>query len=234
MCRNIARLGSSMVRWIYFVLLSHHAIFILVEKIFAGIISICQNPNDILIYATCYTGISFAFNSFFIPDRVSAYVIGFFSADLIARFGDNMKWQLLWGFLILTLITNGIEIYTKYIWIPMLSGMYETIFNALCRYAHLFLGVALFFCMYECFKNIHYTSFLRLSDKYSYSIYIVHQFFILSPFSLMGIVNFQILNLIVVTFVIICAGVLLQYLSSIAVSIVTEKGFRISRNLSLD
>lgn len=47
LCTNIARFGTSMIRWLYLVLLSHHSIFVLVEKNFAGIISICQNSNDI-------------------------------------------------------------------------------------------------------------------------------------------------------------------------------------------
>lgn len=168
----------------------------------------------LMIYLFTFLAIQvlgFAFSSFFLPDRVSAYVIGFFSADLIARFGNRIEWLLLWCFMMVALIFNGVEIYTKYIWNLALSGMYETIFNALCRYAHLFLGVALFFCMYECFKNIHYYNILKASDKYSYSIYIVHQLFILSPFSLMSITSCNVINWVIVLILIALSGIMLKH-----------------------
>lgn len=158
--------------------------------------------------------LGFSFRSYFLPDRVSAYVIGFFASDLIARFGDRMKRFLSSVFLILTMVLNGAEIFTKYFWKPSFSGFRRTLFNGLYQYAHLFLGVALFFFLNECFRSIRYTGFLKASDKYSYSIYLVHVLFILSPFTLMSISSFRVLNWGVVVLAVLGAGVLLQSISS--------------------
>lgn len=159
--------------------------------------------------------LGFSFKSYFLPDRVSAYVIGFLSSDLIARYGCRMKRFLLWGFLILAFVLNSVEIYTKYFWNPSFPSLCQTLFNGLCQYAHLFLGVALFFCLNECFKSIRDMAFLKVSDKYSYSIYIVHLLFILSPFTLMSITMYAVMNWSIVVLAALCAGFLLQFLSNI-------------------
>lgn len=82
--------------------------------------------------------LGFFFRSYFLPDRVSAYVIGFLASDLIARFGDRMKRFLLSVFLILAMGLNGAEVFTKYFWKPSFSDFRRTLFNGLYQYAHLF------------------------------------------------------------------------------------------------
>lgn len=162
--------------------------------------------------------IEFAFNSYFLPDRISCYIIGFFAADLISRFGERFKVCLMWIFLIVALITNGIEVYSKYIASIVYSGIMMTLFNALCRYAHLFLGVALFFVMERVFQKINHSSVLKASDKYSYPIYIVHLLFILSPFSLMDLTRFNMFNWIIILASVIVSGVILQRVSDMIFS----------------
>lgn len=75
----------------------------------------------------------------------------------------------------------------------------QKIFLYFEKYAHLLLGVMLFLILLELLKRLKSCSLLRISDKYSYSVYIVHQLLILSPFSLMGLTKYSIVNCIVIT-----------------------------------
>ena len=68
--------------------------------------------------------------------------------------------------------------------------------------------------------SIDFLNLLRLnnslfdfSDKYSYCIYIVHQFFILSPFSIADVSDNFVLNWVVTMFVIFAAAIILKKIS---------------------
>lgn len=167
--------------------------------------------------------LGWAYASYFTPDRVSCYVIGFFAADMIKRYGQKFKIGLLLVFASIALLTNGIEIYVKYCWSPEMSGETKTLFYMWCRYAHLFLGVALFFGLNEIFKTTKYSLLLKVSDKYSYPVYIVHLLFILSPLTLMSLTVVNLVNWFIVVFSIIAAGVVLQVVSSKITSVVSLK-----------
>lgn len=62
-------------------------------------------------------------------------------------------------------------------------------------------------------RNIKDIYILKISDKYSYEIYLVHQLFILSPLTLMGISDYVSVNIIFVLFVICLSGFVLHALS---------------------
>lgn len=54
---------------------------------------------------------------------------------------------------------------------------------------------------------------IAFSDKYSYEIYLVHQLFILSPLTLLGVTDLKIFNMIITISVIVIAGILLNVVS---------------------
>ena len=155
--------------------------------------------------------IGISFNSYFHPDRVACYIIGFYIPS-ICKIAKKKQDQLLYIFVILSaFITNIIRIYVNYFSSASIS---ETAKTVITHYSHMLLGVALFLILYQLFKHISYLGILRLSDKYSYSIYIVHLLFILSPFTLMSITNIVILNWIFVIIATFLLGYLLTELSS--------------------
>ena len=162
------------------------------------------------------------FASYFKPDLVSCYVVGFFAADMIERYGKRCKNSICLVFVVTALVSNGFEIYAKYIGHFEFSGAIQTAFNVWCRYSHLFLGVALFFVMDELFKSVKYSKLLKFSDKYSYPVYIVHLLFILSPLTLMSLTSWNVLNWIIVLLLIIVSGVTLQIISTRLISAVSN------------
>lgn len=158
--------------------------------------------------------VGFLFNSFFDPDRVSCYVVGFFLADLFRRLSLNQSICLKWLLFFVALFMNVGEIYIKYISNVEFMGWQTVVFKALCRYSHMFLGIAIFILFYGHFKFMRYNDLLRYSDKYSYPVYLVHQLFILSPLSLMAITSVNLINWMLVLVASLCSGILLLKIGS--------------------
>jgi peptidoglycan/LPS O-acetylase OafA/YrhL len=57
---------------------------------------------------------------------------------------------------------------------------------------------------------------LDLSDKYSFYVYLVHQLFILSPFTLLTVTPHKILNWFLTIIAILVSAILLEFVSRIA------------------
>lgn len=149
------------------------------------------------------------FNSYFRPDRISGYIIGYFIAVLYKKYGFYLLKYLCVFIDVLCIFVNGVRIYFKYI-LHLKTG---TLFNYFENYAHLILGLAVFLTLYIAFKNIKNNRILKFSDKYSYSVYIVHQFFILSPFNLMTITLIKPFNWVIVLALVAVAAIILKYIS---------------------
>lgn len=97
------------------------------------------------------------------------------------------------------------------------------IFDYFEKYSHLLLGVAIFLTILIVFKNMTRRVFLDLSDKYSYYIYIVHQLFILSPFSLMEATTIMFVNWLIVLITIVISAIILKYISDKVTSFMNKK-----------
>lgn len=63
------------------------------------------------------------------------------------------------------------------------------------------------------FKKMNVPSFVRLSDRYSYYIYITHHLFILGPFSLAYLTSSTMLNLVLIILLTMFSAAFLMYLS---------------------
>ena len=158
--------------------------------------------------------LSLAYNSYFIPDRISCYIVGFFLADILTW--NDRKISFVQIMIVLLAISlNGVEVLGRYISPDLIAIMGETVFNAISRYGHCILGISLFTVLKVIFKNIRRNSLLDFSDKYSYSIYIVHLLFILSPFSLMRITPVTAINWTLVVVSVLISGILLNKTSEL-------------------
>lgn len=169
-----------------------------------------------LIYCGLFIAIQlmgFLFDSYFAPDRVSCFVSGFFLADLFKRFSPGQALLLKVVIVLFAFVINGAEVFVKYYSQITFVGWQDLVFRALCRYSHLLLGLAIFLLLYGRFRKGEYCIIWRLSDKYSYPIYLVHQLFILSPLTLMSITDINAINWLVVVIAIIFSGVLLYHLA---------------------
>lgn len=160
--------------------------------------------------------LGFVFNSYFKPYRIACYVVGFFMPSVIIRlrFKRNMVVSLT---VVCGMLLNILRIYLKYITTTPIPSY--IVIPVVC-YAHLMLGVSLFIVLMIFTKRIKYNSLLVWSDRYSYSVYIVHLLFILSPFSLMDFTEFPMINWAIVLMAILVSAIILQFVSQKLLSII--------------
>lgn len=155
--------------------------------------------------------IGFLLSSYFLPDRIACYIIGFVLADLY-RTLTRLESVIMDGILILIgIVLNVIRGYMEYNGIEIS----QTLVNAYVRYAHLFLGLSIFLILKIILANIKYNYLYNWSDKYSYHFYIVHLLFILSPFTLMNVTGFAPINCVLAVFASLISSVILLQVTSI-------------------
>ena len=143
-------------------------------------------------------------NSFF-PGNICCYMIGFFMSVFVKRYGNkviNLSFQFS---LFPCFLSNAIYITLKYIKGLEMQGVY----SHCTAYSHMFLALSLVTLFMIIFKNIKYGKFFEWSDNYSYEVYIVHQLFILSPFTLLTLTSNAALNILIALIVIFFSGYLL-------------------------
>ena len=115
----------------------------------------------------------------------------------------------------LCMIMNAIQIGAQYFSIPQVTGPWAVLQARWNDYAHVFLGITLFFAFRRAYHAIHSTRIHRWlspalcwSDRYSYDVYLVHHVYILSYCSLLYWVKPTILAL--------CATFVLTIITAIA------------------
>lgn len=169
-----------------------------------------STAKSIVIYSIILVAIQitgFAFNSYFLPYRVSCYVIGFFMGSLWPRFSKKNKRIFVLFVLIPTIIMSVGRIYFRYLTNGCFEGMALTAF---VLYSHMMLGITIFLVLIQLLHSIKYNAFLHWSDSISYHIYIVHVLFILSPFSLMELTAFSVINYLFIIIATIVTSICLK------------------------
>ena len=156
------------------------------------------------------------FANYFNPAWISCYVIGYWiGVNKKERFISEST--LLVVFTILALPLNLLQAYISYIWKPdfISSGLY----THWCNYNHVWLGIFLFLLGMKIFKKARFgRKVLNLTDRYSYETYLVHQFFILGPMSLMAVTSWLSLNIIIIYGCILVSAFALKKLEGLKLS----------------
>ena len=154
-------------------------------------------------------GIFIAFE-FFIPyfnsAWISCYAISFTFGYAEKHRNVLLVKRMRAGVTIFAALCNIAQITMVYIIRPDFSENLKNIFQIFCDYSHTLLGIAIFVILREIFQNLLkrnaslYSLFniFKISDKYSYEGYLVHQFLILGPMSLMNITPYVYVNVLVV------------------------------------
>lgn len=163
----------------------------------------------VLLVCLLFTIVSILAPYHYRPGRVLCYVLGYFLSVFYWRYGNKV--------MLGSLLTSVISFLLIKLGYTFLQGILPSVAAQLSvittDFSHLFAGTALTILLIYVFKSLKGNSFLRLSDKYSYSIYLVHQLFILSPFALMSISKHVYVNIILVLVAIITSGYLLKLAS---------------------
>ena len=166
--------------------------------------------------------------SYFNAAWVNCYLIGF----ALRRFQQYRFWYTgsAWLLTLTGAVFISIQASVRYLQLITLTDAWRPFYYPVCDYGHVFLGVALFcsgrvllrpFCNINLIQRI-----LRLSDRYSYQIYLTHHFFILGPLSLMALTANSYVNVVLILLLTVLTAVLLQKTSAKISAVFMKKQLR--------
>lgn len=164
------------------------------------------------------------FLSYFNSAWINCYFLGFFLGQLRIKGFRQLKVQIEKTIIIIALVSNVIQITIDYFWpnIPF-DGILLGCYHRYCNYAHVCLGVAIVILVTHFFRKVDWSDVnhairdaLDLSDRYSYEIYLIHQFLILGPFSLMSLTNVMFVNVVIIIIGTLLLSIVLKWISDYA------------------
>lgn len=155
------------------------------------------------------------------PAWISCYIIGYVLG--IASKNEIIKMRWFFSlFMILSLLGNGIQCYIDYYKRLEFSGIISILYGYFQNFNHVWLGVFLFLSLKlildKCKKKKNII--LNITDKYSYEVYLVHQFLILGPFSLMKVTSIAVVNILIIISLIISFAWVLKKVSIPIINII--------------
>lgn len=161
--------------------------------------------------------LTLAYNVYFSFAQIFCYIVGYFMAVYLEN--ENRKTTRVSAIIcIASIAVNGIRVYCKYV--AMVTFPFWNAFEA---YAHDLLAISMFLACYTFLGPLNKNRLLDASDKYSYYIYLVHQLFILSPFSLMDITRYKYFNWAMVIIATLLAAMVLKFISDRVTLLINEK-----------
>lgn len=119
---------------------------------------------------------------------------------------------------VLAFIGNSLQIYVDYIGKVEIPESLSVWYYHFKNYNHVWLGIVLFLLMRSLYgaliigQHNGMSRLLDVCDKYSYYIYLVHQFIILGPFSLMQITKYIGLNILIITVLTLIMALIVRFL----------------------
>lgn len=193
------------------------------DKIFEGAV------KEIVIKSILFGILVFilfeTFFRYFTSAWIMCYVFGFFLGRL---FGERRYLCLSRGvtliIIALAIIMNTIQIVQDYILHYELTEMTSLFYLYFCNYAHTFLGCSLFVILKIFFSHIFgegcpfvIQTICSWSDRISYDIYLVHEFFLEGPFALIAITACVPINIAIFLTATIMSAVLINQVSALTI-----------------
>lgn len=165
------------------------------------------------LLSVCGAVFSKVFYSYFSFDRIFCYFCGYFAAVFYREYKEITYKRLVCVLTATTVLLNCLRIYFKYIVHFRFQGfpMFE-------EYAHALLGISIVLFSLLFIKIEKKKMIFELSDKYSFYIYLVHQLFILSPFTLLSATPYKVINWFLTIIAIVVSAKLLELISRIVTS----------------
>ena len=162
-----------------------------------------------------------AFLTYFKSAWIFCYILGFFLGRIVEDEKVDLYNKISVLLVIGAFVFNTTQVIQDYVIKFEFHGISASLYGRFCNYAHALLGVALFVVLKLLFSSVFkngYPDFIKkicsYSDKYSYDIYLVHQFVILGPFSLMNHTDVLGVNLILIVIIVVVAAVVVNLISS--------------------
>ena len=130
----------------------------------------------------------------FNPAWICCYVIGYaLGMNENGKYISEKVLMVITG--IIAGVGNALQIYCDYNTNIDFSG-----FGIIINYNHVMLGVFIFLLLKTIFEKVDLNKIgklLKLSDAYSFEVYLVHQLLILGPFSLLALTRFYSVNIFI-------------------------------------
>lgn len=175
----------------------------------------------VVIYLFVFILVIEVFFNYFNSAWLVCYILGFILSRINVT-GKEYFRKCKFLIVFMAVVCNSMQIYIDYILEYKFEGAFNLMYGRVCDYAHVLLGIALFLILRDAF-NVHYKNnyseklvkVLTVTDKLCFDIYLVHEFFITGPFSLMSITTWKIVNIISVLIVILVLAVGVNKLSKI-------------------
>ena len=114
---------------------------------------------------------------------------------------------------IITITGNVLQIYCDYI-----ANVDFTGFGIIKNYNHVMLGIFIFMLLKVIFEKTNLNrigKLLKLSDAYSFEVYLVHQLLILGPFSLLALTGYAMVNILIMLIGVLILALLLKRMERI-------------------
>lgn len=146
----------------------------------------------------------------FVPDWLVLHIITYILGFCVGKCDGKQYETAFWVLLVLALVTNVPRFIHEFVH-PLSIPNY----NLFAGWAHTFLGSCLFMISLKVFAHLGAHKVLDFTDKYSYEIYLVHQFFILGPLSLMGFSDYLVINLLLTVLLVVLLGVTVKKTSDL-------------------
>ena len=151
---------------------------------------------------------------------ISIYIYGFwYSREKNLKIKKN---TLIFIFIICVLLLPfKIIVMYEMINLPEIIKFYSEHF---LNWTHSLLGITMFIILYKLSSKIKWkdNKIFKFVDKYSYTIYLTHQIFILNSFSILFITNNIFVNILLIIICSFISGVILYYISDF-VSLIIKK-----------
>lgn len=157
-----------------------------------------------------YSIASVMMNAHFRPGLICCYIVGYSIAALQNRTKKNIVRRSFYIVLLPCILLNVIYCYFRYC--KNIDMHYGTMAH-LTDYSHLLLGLAITLFFMTVIRNTKYYKILKFSDNNSYEVYLIHQIFILGPFTLLGITEFPFINVVFTFCVILFAGSMMHFIA---------------------
>ena len=170
----------------------------------------------ITVLVGLYSIIGILIKGHFRPGLIVCYILGYYTAVFVKRIGERTLDVCFWVSLIPTIISNYVYYHLHYIQGIEMKGWLVHITD----FSHALLGYSITMMLMILLKNIKESRILEYSDKYSYSIYLVHQLFILSPLTLLAITDYRSVNIALTLCAIIISSFILNAISEASLKLI--------------
>ena len=167
------------------------------------------------------------FNSFYNSAWIVCYILGFVLGVIEKKELISLKFLFLIVFVLS--LQNLLQAVNNYYF--HIVDISNPLYMNWSDYNHVWLGFLLFLVIRLFFSRIRMNnnhvvlSILDFSDKYSYECFLVHQFMILGPLSLMGITGIYVLDIAIVILLIVVFAFIVKAIENTILKIFKARRF---------